>query len=111
MFAQGEVDLGTSSALTVPQSAVVVRDGFSYVFKVAKGNRVEQIKVLTSRRSGDRIEIAEGIKPDTVIVALGAGFLSGGDYVRIENGVPIENSGASTPENSTPKAPHNSKRG
>lgn len=85
MFAQGELNLGRLDALTVPQSAVVVRDGFSYVFKVAKDNRVEQVKVSTGRRQGDRIEITGGIKPDTTIVALGAGFLSGGDIVRIEN--------------------------
>lgn len=85
MFAQGELKLGKSDALTVPQSAVVVRDGFSYVFKVAKDNRVEQIKVATGRRQGDRIEIIGGIKPDTAIVALGAGFLSDGDVVRVEN--------------------------
>ncbi|MDH4234310.1 MAG: efflux RND transporter periplasmic adaptor subunit [Gallionella sp.] len=85
MFAQGEFELGKSNALTVPQIAVVVRDGFSYVFRVEKDNRVEQVKVSTGRRHGDRIEITGGIKPDTVIVALGAGFLSGGDIVRIEN--------------------------
>lgn len=85
MFAQGELDLGRSNALTVPQSAVVVRDGYSYVFNVVKDNRVEQVKVSTGRRRGDRIEITGGIKPDAVIVALGAGFLSGGDIVRIEN--------------------------
>lgn len=85
MFAQGELDFGTSNALTVPQGAVVVRDGFSYVFEVVKDNRVELVKVSTGRRQGDRIEITVGIKPDTTIVALGAGFLSDGDIVRIEN--------------------------
>lgn len=96
MFAQGEFDLGKSGALTVPQSAVVVRDGFSYVFKVVKDNRVEQVKVLTGRRLGDRIEITTVLKPETTIVALGAGFLSGGDLVRIEN------PGVSVSENSPP---------
>jgi len=48
------------------------------VFKVVKDNRVEQVKVSTGRRQGDRIEITGGIKPDAIIVALGAGFLSGG---------------------------------
>ena len=96
MFAQGEFYSGKSGALTVPQSAVVVRDGFSYVFKVVKDNRVEQVKVLTGRRLGDRIEITTVLKPETTIVALGAGFLSGGDLVRIEN------PGVSVSENSPP---------
>ena len=41
MFARGEFDLGTSSALTVPQQAVVLRDGFNYVFRVTPENRVQ----------------------------------------------------------------------
>jgi len=34
MYARGEFELGSSGALTVPQTAVVVRDGFSYVYRV-----------------------------------------------------------------------------
>lgn len=111
MFAQGELELGKSDALTVPQSAVVIRDGFSYVFKVVKDNRVEQVKVSTGRRHGDRIEITGGIKPDTIIVALGAGFLSGGDIVRIENAVRIENPGVNTSESSVRPVSQINKRG
>jgi hypothetical protein len=40
MFARGEFELGSTGALTVPQSAVVVRDGFSYVYRVGADNRV-----------------------------------------------------------------------
>lgn len=111
MFAQGELELGKSDALTVPQSAVVIRDGYSYVFKVVKDNRVEQAKVSTGRRQGDRIEITGGIKPDTIIVALGAGFLSGGDIVRIENAVRIENPGVNTSESSVHPVSQINKRG
>lgn len=100
MFAQGELNLGKLDALTVPQSAVVVRDGFSYVFKLVKDNRVEQVKVSTGRSQGDRIEITGGIGPDSVVVALGAGFLSGGDLVRIENALRIETQGVKASENS-----------
>ncbi|MDI1244431.1 MAG: efflux RND transporter periplasmic adaptor subunit, partial [Rhodoferax sp.] len=34
MFARGEFELGQSAALSVPQPAVVVRDGFSYVYRL-----------------------------------------------------------------------------
>lgn len=34
MFARGEFELSRTSALTLPQSAVVLRDGFSYVFRL-----------------------------------------------------------------------------
>jgi len=85
MYARGEFDLGTSTALTVPQSAVVLRDGFSYVFRVGSDNRVAQVKVRTGRRLGDQVEVLEGIKADAVLVASGAGFLNDGDLVRIAN--------------------------
>jgi RND family efflux transporter MFP subunit len=35
MFARGEFDLGATKALTLPQSAVVLRDGFSFVARVS----------------------------------------------------------------------------
>ncbi len=42
------------------QQAVVVRDGFSYVFGVGPDNRVQQRKVRVGRRSLDRIGLAHG---------------------------------------------------
>lgn len=82
MFAQGEFDMGTSSALTVPQQAVVLRDGFSYVFQLNSDSRVSQIKVRTGRRLADQVEIMDGITPDTLLVVNGAGFLNDGDLVK-----------------------------
>ena len=82
MFAKGEFQLGSSAALTVPQQSVVVRDGFSYVFRL-DGPRVVQQRVKVGRRVGDRIEIIEGIAPDATLVARGAGFLNDGDLVQV----------------------------
>lgn len=84
MFTEGEFDLGKTNALTVPQSAVVIRDGYAYVYQVAKDGRVAQIKVVTGRRDGERIELLRGLAADATVVASGAGFLSDGDLVRIE---------------------------
>lgn len=81
MFAKGEFDLGTSSALTIPQQSVVIRDGFSYVFVLGPDSHVSQVKVQTGRRLGDRVEVSSGIKPDAELVASGAGFLNDGDLV------------------------------
>ena len=83
MFARGEFDLGRSSALTVPQQAVVVRDGFSYVFRLNADQRVSQIKVQLGRRVGDRVELLDGIGADAVVIATGAGFLNEGDLVKV----------------------------
>ncbi|MFI5443802.1 efflux RND transporter periplasmic adaptor subunit [Polaromonas sp. UC242_47] len=83
MFARGEFDLGSSRALTVPQPAVVVRDGFNYVFQLSPDQRVSQLKVQTGRLAGDRVEITSGLPTDARIVVKGAGFLNDGDLVRV----------------------------
>jgi RND family efflux transporter MFP subunit len=82
MFARGEFRLGGSTALVVPQQAIVVRDGFSYVFRVEGGRAVQQ-KVRTGRRDGERIEVLEGLRPEAALVARGAGFLNDGDVVQV----------------------------
>ena len=83
MFAKGEFTLGNSNALTVPNQAVVVRDGFSYVFEVKPDNRVMQRKVVVGRRSADQTEIISGLSAETPVVAAGAGFLNDGDLVAV----------------------------
>ena len=82
MFASGRFALGASSALTVPQQAIAVRDGFSYVFRLNRDSRVSQLKVTTGRRLGDRVEVTGGLAAGTPIVVSGAGFLNDGDLVR-----------------------------
>ncbi len=82
MFASGQFELGTSNAMTVPQQSVVVRDGFSYVFRLNPDQRVSQLKVQAGRRLGERIEVLSGLAPDAVVVVNGAGFLNEGDMVR-----------------------------
>jgi len=82
MFASGQFALGDSNALTVPQQAVVVRDGFPYVFRLNADSRVSQVKVATGRRLGERVEVVSGLAADTPVVTTGAGFLNDGDLVR-----------------------------
>ena len=83
MFAQGEFVLGARQALSVPQSAVVVRDGFSQVFEVGDGSRVVMHRVQTGQRVGERIEIVSGLEASARIVVRGGAFLNDGDLVRI----------------------------
>jgi RND family efflux transporter MFP subunit len=82
MFASGQFELGMSNAVTVPQQAIVVRDGFSYVFRLNQDQRVSQLKVQPGRRLADRIEVLGGLAPDALVVVSGAGFLNDGDMVR-----------------------------
>jgi RND family efflux transporter MFP subunit len=94
MFARGEFELGTSAALTVPQQAVVVRDGFSYAFRLNADQRVSQTKLQIGRRAGDRVEVLAGVSASDVLVASGAGFLNDGDLVKV---VPLEKSASIRP--------------
>lgn len=87
MFASGEFDLGSSTALTIPQEALSLREGFSYVFRVGQPqdgvSTVSQLKVSLGRRDGDDLEILSGIQPTDQLVASGATFLSDLDHVRL----------------------------
>ena len=86
--------------------AVVVRDGFSYVFEIKADNRVGQRKVVVGRRTADRTEIISGVNAQTSIVAGGAGFLNDGDLVAV-NSTPDSKTPASTgvPEQKVMKTP------
>ena len=83
MFARGEIDLGRTVALNLPQSAVQMRDGFHYVYGVGADNKVTQFKVSVGRRSADRIEVTGGLDVSQRVVSSGVGFLADGDVVRV----------------------------
>jgi RND family efflux transporter MFP subunit len=86
MFARGEFDVGSVQGLTLPQSAVLLRDGFSYVMRVEPDSTVREVKVTLGQRQGDRVQITGGVDAGTRVVASGGGFLSDGDLVRVVDG-------------------------
>jgi RND family efflux transporter MFP subunit len=87
MYAHGEFQIGVSSALTVPQTALSLREGFSYVFSLSEIGgglaKVNQIKVQLGRRTGELYEILSGLRPQDILVADGSTFLTDGDSVRV----------------------------
>ena len=83
MFARGYFETGEQAALTLPQSAVLLRDGFSYVLRIGPDSKVIQTKVTVGRRAGDRIEITGGLDSSERVVESGGGFLGDGDLVRV----------------------------
>ena len=83
VFARGQFDLGQSPALTVPAQAVVTRDGHAHVFVVGTDNKVALQRVRTGRRSGDRVEVLQGLKTGQRVAVQGAGFLNDGDVVKV----------------------------
>lgn len=86
MFARGDFELGTRTVLALPQGAVQLREGFSYVMRVGPDSRVSQVKVAAGHRFGDRVEIISGLGPADRVVASGAAFLGDGDLVRVAGG-------------------------
>jgi len=106
MFARGDFLLGAHDALTVPQSAIVVRDGFSAVFELVEGGRVAMRRVQTGQRTGDRVEVLEGLKPGATLVERGGAFLNDGDLVRV---APAQQSEPKTAPALAGKAPTASK--
>jgi len=105
MFARGEFEVGNASALTLPQSAVQLREGFSYVFKLGPDNRVTQTKIETGRRFGDRIEVTGGLGPDARVVAMGGGFLAEGDTARVVDSPAAMNGAGASAARATPPTP------
>lgn len=87
MFARGHIRLGRCTALTLPESAVVLRDGNSYAFVIGPDDRVAQRKVEIGRRADGRVEILSGLGHDDRAVERGGAFLNDGDLVRVEAAV------------------------
>ena len=85
MLVGGTFQIGEREALNVPSSAIVMQDGFSYVFALdqAAPDRVRRIRVETGRRQGDRVEIHGDLPANAGVVQAGGPFLSDGATVRI----------------------------
>jgi RND family efflux transporter MFP subunit len=83
MYVSGRFMLATRKALAIPESAIVLRDGNSYVMQVDAQNRVHQLKVVSGRRRDGAIEIVDGLAPDARFVKSGGAFLSEGDLVGV----------------------------
>ena len=89
MFAKGDFAMGQSNTLSVPQQALMLRDGFNYVFVVKNMKnqqaKVGQIKVQTGKRFGNLVEVVSGLTANQNIVASGGAFLSDNDMVKVVN--------------------------
>ncbi len=83
LYVTGSIELKTTSALTVPETAIVFRDGISYVFTVGDDQRVQRVRAETGRRKDGEVEIVSGIDQSSRIVASGGAFLSDNDLVNV----------------------------
>jgi len=71
------------NAIIIPNRSVVMRPVGEVVY-VIKDNKAIQQQIRTGKRLGNKIEIVEELKKDTVIAFDGAGFLTDGTPVDIK---------------------------
>jgi RND family efflux transporter MFP subunit len=85
MFARAELRPdAVPTQLTVPQEAVVFREGRAVAFVLPEGSeRVQARSVTTGQRRDGVVEITAGLAEGERVVAAGAGFLGEGDRVRV----------------------------
>ncbi|GAA5121026.1 efflux RND transporter periplasmic adaptor subunit [Luteolibacter yonseiensis] len=83
MFLSGVIRTGESPALHVPESAIVYRDGYTYVIRVGQDALAHQVKVSTSRRRDDLVEIQGDVSETDRMVVSGGSFVNEGDLVEV----------------------------
>ncbi|NSY19615.1 efflux RND transporter periplasmic adaptor subunit [Neorhizobium sp. AL 9.2.2] len=85
ILVSGNFEFSATDALTVPATAVTLRDGFSYAFVLNATDQptVTRKRVETGRRQGDRVEIVSGIDTTEEVVVSGGAFLADGSVVRV----------------------------
>ena len=98
MYQTGEFLLGSSSAQTVPNSAIVSNDGYDYVMLVTNIStkdgknghnigRIKQQRVTLGERFGDSVMLTEPLPAESRLVKQGGSFLNDGDLVRVVDGL------------------------
>jgi HlyD family secretion protein len=80
--ARGEILLGQAQSLALPESAVLARDGYPFVFTVGAHGIAHLTRIVTGARQGGLIEV-NGLQAGARVVAAGAGFVKDGDLVRV----------------------------
>lgn len=83
VMVSGTFHVGESDAMTLPATAVVMSDGFSYVYVLQDDSTVLRQRVTTGRRLDDAVEITDGLDGSERIVTSGGAFLSDGATVTV----------------------------
>ncbi len=83
MFVRGQVDMGRHTAITVPATSVISRNGESFVFTLSSDKAVS-VPVRVGVTTDKIAEILSGVSSGELIVDSGARFLTDRDIVRVE---------------------------
>jgi RND family efflux transporter MFP subunit len=80
--ARGEILIEQAEGLSIPESALVTRDGNAFVFTL-DGEKARLTPVVPGARQRGRVEIRAGLQSRDRVIGAGAGFVKDGDLVRI----------------------------
>ena len=80
--ARGEILIDNAQTLSLPESAVLARDGYSFVYVVGADKIAHQTRIETGARQNGLVEV-NGLAAGAKVVGTGAGFVKDGDLVRI----------------------------
>lgn len=83
MFVEGEIELGEVEALRIPSSALVLRDGYAYVFVVDDKQRARERRIEIGDRLQGLVAVRSGLSAGERVVSKGAAFLGDGDKVNV----------------------------
>lgn len=83
-FAEGGFELAAQAVLSLPESAIVLRDGHRYVMTVDENNIVHQLKIETGARQGEAIAVSGELSAATRVVKAGGSFIGDGDLIGVE---------------------------
>ncbi|KEF30416.1 Putative Co/Zn/Cd efflux system membrane fusion protein [Marinobacter nitratireducens] len=81
-FMSASLTLRQRQALVIPEQAVMIRGDETYVFLAVDGTAQRRSVVLGSRMPG-RVEIAEGLSAEDLVIVTGQDRLSSGDRIRV----------------------------
>jgi RND family efflux transporter MFP subunit len=81
--AKGEILIASAQALAIPESSVLTRDGYSFVYVIGGDAVARMTKIETGARQRGLVEITAGLEPHARVVGTGAGFVKDGDLVRV----------------------------
>ncbi len=95
-FVEGRIITSTSTGLMIPAAALVMRDGYGYVYTVDAQGVAHRVRVHTGASDAGQVEVTDGLQDGQAVVATGAGFLGDGDRVRVVD-APASNAAAAKP--------------
>jgi RND family efflux transporter MFP subunit len=79
--ARGEIAIGRATALTLPESVLLQRDGHPHVFLLRADGVAQLARIETGARQRGLVEVTGGLPDDARVISTGAGFVKDGERV------------------------------